>query len=103
MQMLITPMTDDIPFPEQYGMTAPTQWQIPAACWLPTWNISGKWNIGNEAFMKDFVWLDALALRAGVGLTASMPPLSNATPIFINSNTTRPSTDIESGIVNLTH
>ena len=48
--------------------------------------------------MKDFVWLDALALRAGVGLTASMPPLSNATPIFINSNTTRPSTDIESGI-----
>lgn len=48
--------------------------------------------------MKDFVWLDVLALRAGVGLTASMPPLSNATPIFINSNTTRPSTDIESGI-----
>ena len=69
-----------------------------SARWLPTWNISGKWNIGNEAFMKDFVWLDALALRAGVGLTASMPPLSNATPIFINSNTTRPSTDIESGI-----
>lgn len=29
MQMLITPMTDDIPSPEQYGMTAPTQWQIP--------------------------------------------------------------------------
>ena len=69
-----------------------------SARWLPTWNISGKWNIGNETFMKDFVWLDALALRAGVGLTASMPPLSNATPIFINSNTTRPSTDIESGI-----
>ena len=33
-----------------------------SARWLPTWNISGKWNIGNEAFMKDFVWLDALAL-----------------------------------------
>ena len=29
LQMLITPMTDDIPSPEQYGMTAPTQWQIP--------------------------------------------------------------------------
>lgn len=70
----------------------------PSSRWLPTWNISGKWNIGNESFLKDITWIDVLAIRAGFGLTASMPPLSNALPIFINSNTTRPSSDIESGI-----
>ena len=70
MQMLITPMTDDIPFPEQYGMTAPTQWQIPVQPLAAYLEYQWEWNIGNEAFMKDFVWLDALALRAGVGLTA---------------------------------
>lgn len=67
--------------------------------WLPTWNVSGKWNLGQERFMQQLDWLDAFSVRASYGLTASMPPISNATAVFVNTNTTRPGSDIESSIV----
>ena len=67
--------------------------------WLPTWNVSAKWNLGQERFMKELDWLDAFSVRASYGLTASMPPISNATAVFVNTNTTRPGNDIESEII----
>lgn len=67
--------------------------------WLPTWNVSGKWNLGRERFMQTLEWLDAFSIRASYGLTASMPPISNATAVFVNTSTTRPGSDIESSII----
>ena len=40
--------------------------------WLPTWNVGAKWNIDQEAFMKDNKTISRLALRVSYGLTAKM-------------------------------
>lgn len=71
-----------------------------SARWLPTYNFGAKWNIMNEHFIKDKVkWIDQLSLRGSYGLTATMPPSANASVIFKNVNTTRPtSEEIESAI-----
>ncbi len=58
--------------------------------WLPTWNFGAKWNISNEPFMDDVSWIDMLSLRASYGLTASMPPASNASAVFYNTQAFRP-------------
>ena len=42
------------------------------ALWLPTWNVGAKWNIDQEAFMKEYKTISRLALRASYGLTAKM-------------------------------
>ena len=42
------------------------------ALWLPTWNVGAKWNIDQEAFMKEYRTISRLALRASYGLTAKM-------------------------------
>ncbi len=62
-----------------------------SARWLPTWNLSAKWNISNEKFMEGSAgWLDYMSLRASYGLTASMPPAANASAIFRNTSPNRP-------------
>lgn len=38
----------------------------------PLWSVGGSWNAHNEAFMKDYTWLDALKLRASYGLTGNI-------------------------------
>lgn len=38
----------------------------------PLWSVGGSWNIHNEAFMKQYEWLDALKLRASYGLTGNI-------------------------------
>lgn len=69
------------------------------ARWLPTWNVSAKWNVNNEPFMKDVKWVDQLSLRASYGLTASMNNSASASATFYNTNATRYySSDIESVI-----
>lgn len=71
-----------------------------SARWLPTYNFGAKWNIMNEHFVKEkATWIDQLSLRASYGLTATMPPSANASIIFKNVNTTRPTAqEIESTI-----
>ena len=61
-----------------------------SARWLPTWNVSGSWNIGNEDFMENVDKISMLSVRATYGLTASMGPASNAMAIYMNSVTFRP-------------
>lgn len=72
-----------------------------SARWLPTYNISGKWNVMNERFMKDVKWIDQLSLRASYGLTASMPSSANSSVILRNSNTNRPFTDEIESIIQI--
>ena len=63
--------------------------------WLPTWNISGSWDVYNEKFMeKTQNWLSQLKLRASYSLTADTGPsyVTNAMAIYKTKNTWRPTT-----------
>ncbi|WP_377110821.1 SusC/RagA family TonB-linked outer membrane protein [Mucilaginibacter litoreus] len=63
------------------------------ARWLPTWNVSGAWNIDTEPFMqgsKVTNILNRATLRATYGLTASMGPATNSSLFLQARNTNRP-------------
>lgn len=60
------------------------------ARWLPTWNISGAWNIDTEPFMANMHTFDFLTLKAGYGLTANTGNANNASAIFRSATTRRP-------------
>ena len=64
--------------------------QSRSARWLPTWNISGSWNLDAEEFMKGNQTVDRLTLRATYGLTASMGQASNSSLFLETSKTPRP-------------
>jgi TonB-linked SusC/RagA family outer membrane protein len=63
------------------------------ARYLPTWNVSGAWNMDREAFLKP-AWLDFLKLRATYGLTANLGPSASAL-LNISSKVTLRPTDTE--------
>ncbi|UII35024.1 SusC/RagA family TonB-linked outer membrane protein [Fulvivirga ulvae] len=60
------------------------------ARWLPTWNVSGAWNIDSEPFMNDIRTIDFLTLKVGYGLTANIGNATNSSPIFRSGTTRRP-------------
>ncbi|CAE7842843.1 susC [Symbiodinium microadriaticum] len=47
------------------------------ARYLPTWNVSGAWNVSNESFM-DFSFLDELKIRSTYGVSGNLPPQASA-------------------------
>ncbi|WP_372640277.1 SusC/RagA family TonB-linked outer membrane protein [Ancylomarina sp.] len=61
-----------------------------SARYLPTWNLSGKWNAKEESYLTDVEWLSNLSFRGTYGLTASMGPANNATIVYRNRITTTP-------------
>lgn len=63
------------------------------ARWLPTWNISGAWNIDTERFMENIRAVDFLTLRAGYGLTANTGNATNSSVVYRSGTTPRPSLD----------
>ena len=63
------------------------------ARYLPTWNVSGAWNIDKEDFM-DISWLDNLKLRSTYGLSANLGPNTSAL-LNIQSGVTLRPTDVE--------
>lgn len=74
-----------------------------SARWLPTWNVSGRWNIDEEAFFERLrPTLSSLSLRASYSLTADRGPsdVTNSTYIMLPTTLWRPFTSVkESGIV----
>lgn len=50
--------------------------------WLPTYTVSGKWNVAEESFMKNSESINTLALRASYGLTATAGPATNSLAIY---------------------
>jgi TonB-linked SusC/RagA family outer membrane protein len=63
------------------------------ARWLPTWNVSGAWNMDTENFMQKEGLrkiLNRVTLRATYGLTASMGPATNSSLNLQARNTNRP-------------
>jgi len=68
------------------------------ARFLPTWNVSGAWNIHEESFFKNMTGLDNLfdfiKLRATYGISGNLPPESSALLNLQADATIRP-TDVE--------
>lgn len=61
------------------------------ARWLPTWNLSGAWNLDQETFFEPVLPIFSQArIRATYGLVASMGPATNSAVVFRNTNTERP-------------
>lgn len=69
-----------------------------AARYLPTWNVSGAWNIDNESFMDSFGFIDQLKLRATYGVSGNLPPNASALLNLQADVTVRP-TDVEPVLV----
>jgi TonB-linked SusC/RagA family outer membrane protein len=61
--------------------------------YLPTWNISGAWNIDKEEFLS-IPWIDYLKLRGTYGLSANLGPNTSAL-LNIRSEVTLRPTDTE--------
>lgn len=61
-----------------------------SARWLPTWNISGLWNVHNEEFAKNLGTISRLTLRGGYSMNANMGPARNSSVILQNFITARP-------------
>lgn len=60
------------------------------ARWLPTWNLSGSWNVDEEAFMQSQEFFNTLTLRGTYGLTASMGAATNSSLVVRSASTPRP-------------
>lgn len=69
------------------------------ARWLPTWNISGKWNVDQELFFVENPYLTALSIRSTYGLTASMGSARNSTAVFYNQVARRPYEDEKESLI----
>ncbi|MCQ2185356.1 MAG: SusC/RagA family TonB-linked outer membrane protein [Bacteroidales bacterium] len=67
------------------------------ARWLPTWNVSGAWNIHEEEFMKPIQEaVSHLSLKASYSLTADRGPSSvtNSAVVIASHNPWRPFTSV---------
>ena len=73
-----------------------------SARWLPTWNVSGAWNIHEEPWFESVrSVLSNATLRASYSLTADRGPssITNSKVVITSYNPWRPSTDVsESGL-----
>ncbi len=68
-----------------------------SARFLPTWNVSGAWNVYNESFFKEisvFNPLDYLKIRGTYGISGNLPPEASALLNLEADVTIRPS-DVE--------
>ncbi len=60
------------------------------ARWLPTWNISAKWNLFREDFWPKNNILTSALLRGSYGLTANIGNATNSAAVFYNRIARRP-------------
>ncbi|MDE1191269.1 MAG: SusC/RagA family TonB-linked outer membrane protein, partial [Arachidicoccus sp.] len=60
------------------------------ARWLPTWNISGSWNINEESFWRENKILSSAALRASYGLVGNIGNATNSEAVYYNQIARRP-------------
>jgi TonB-linked SusC/RagA family outer membrane protein len=63
------------------------------ARYLPTWNISGAWNVSSESFFN-IAFVDELKIRSTYGLSGNLPPQTSALLNLRSDVTIRP-TDTE--------
>ena len=64
------------------------------ARWLPTWNVSGAWNMHEENWMKGlYPALTHLSLKGSYSLTGDRPSVTNAEVVIGSTNPWRPFAD----------
>jgi hypothetical protein len=61
----------------------------PRARWLPTWTLSGAWNVDRERFMEKVNMVSHLTLKGSYGLNASIGDATNTTAILKTQITNR--------------
>ena len=68
--------------------------------WLPTWNVSGAWNVHEENFFNSISKaVSHLSLKASYSLTADRPSVTNALAVIQSYSPWRPSAGVtESGL-----
>ena len=68
--------------------------------WLPTWNVSGAWNVHEENFFNSISKaVSHLSLKASYSLTADRPSVTNALAVIQRYSPWRPSAGVtESGL-----
>jgi len=74
------------------------------ARWLPTWNISGAWNIDREKFFENerlMKILNRATIRATYGLTASLGSATNSALVLRNGSSLRPYTNETESVMNI--
>ncbi len=71
------------------------------ARWLPTWNISGAWNVDEEEFMKQQNIFSRLTVRATYGLTASLGNATNSALVLRNGSALRPYVKETESVMNI--
>ena len=64
------------------------------ARYLPTWNVSGAWNLYNEPFAEAIPLLEDIKIRTTYGVSGNLPPSASAILNIQSDVTVRP-TDIE--------
>ena len=74
-----------------------------AARWLPTWNISGAWNMHEEKWFENQSVLSHSTLKASYSLTADRGPanVSNSYVIINSYNPWRPSSSLQESGLNI--
>ena len=61
------------------------------ARWLPTWNVSGSWNVHEESFMKAvYPTVSHLSVKASYSLTGDRPAVTNSVAVIAATNPWRP-------------
>lgn len=60
-----------------------------SARYLPTWNVSGAWNMHNEKFMENISWLNTAKLKSTYGLSGGNPLDASAGLIIKGRETLR--------------
>lgn len=62
----------------------------PTARWLPTWNLSGAWNLDEETFMQNQRVFSYARFRGTYGLVGSLGAANNSSLVLMNQATRRP-------------
>ncbi|BAV07874.1 TonB-linked outer membrane protein, SusC/RagA family [Filimonas lacunae] len=61
----------------------------PQARWLPTWTVSGVWNVDQEDFIRNKITISHLMLKSSYGLNANIGEATNTTAILTTEITKR--------------
>jgi TonB-linked SusC/RagA family outer membrane protein len=84
-------------YKEKYKINATTRYDgsnkmgsSKTARWLPTWNISGGWNIDQESFWPKNNIVTTTSFRATYGLVANLGNANNSAAVYYNQITRRP-------------
>lgn len=62
----------------------------PQARYLPSWNVSGAWNLSDEEFMRDVKWISRLRPKVSYGYNGIMGPVASAAVKIHAEQTLRP-------------